>query len=840
MRWTISTHTWTWVTIPLAIACLLLGLSLTQSIDQSRTESDRLGVSLRRVEDIVAQLERWKAADGAPEVRAQLERTLRLHRKVDQTIPAELIERTIASLETPPLPPDLQRGWLRQSGDLHRRTVLALSGPIDKWISAALLSMVGCMACIVLLLLQRVHRHQIQDSQINLDRVRESETRFREQFQHAAEGLFQADATGGIVAANDSLLKMLGYESLQELRSAGAPECGVLIQELLRARSLTNREIKLPLRNGPATLLLSGRAVDGSAGLIRCEAAVVDITEQRQLKEQAQAYRKQLEKTIRSLEEQSEQLVEQSLEIAAARDLAMESARRRSELLAAAVCEIQTPLRNILSISKRLVERPPDPAGSEHLTRASQSVLAALDGILDFAQVEIGRIEFAAEPFSLEEVIESVVEQWAGKADQKGLEMPCRLGRDVPGLLCGDAGRLRQVLSNLVGNAVRSTDSGEVALQIHRVSQTDQSVILRFEIEDNGPGVSSPSSALDDLAMATASHLVTRMEGQIGADREPAQGSLVWFVLPFARVAARPRAEPSLESLPGKRVLIVEDTASVRGALAEALGSWGMRTVTAETREQALQALGEAGRPFDYAVIDYDLPATSGLDLVEYLLESHPGSRSKAILLIPYSLRHWRHEPVLEGLHAILSKPVLPWNLRQALVAGAPREASEDLAALQQHFARSTTFSPLPAAISDARQTPTSEDHAVNAAQRAQAAPRVLIVDDNSANRKVALRLMQKMALEAKAVTNAEQAIEACRQHQYSIILMDCEMPGVDGIEATRVIRGLPMPAQPVIIAMTANAMPGDRERCLRAGMNDYLSKPVTLEQLRAAINRWT
>jgi CheY-like chemotaxis protein len=314
------------------------------------------------------------------------------------------------------------------------------------------------------------------------------------------------------------------------------------------------------------------------------------------------------------------------------------------------------------------------------------------------------------------------------------------------------------------------------------------------------------------------------MGGQIGIESEPGQGSLVWFQVRMGKQQGSETWRLESGPLRGKQVLVVDDVASCRGVLAGMLAGWGMEVSTADDPSSALEMLqvgAEAGSPFEFALIDYDMPGLGGLGLAEAILDDPATAGTQLVLMVPHSHRGWQDEPVLFGIEAVISKPVRELQLLEVLVSCTESARRADLARLKRRLIKSEPDQSEPTAPENPR-------------------PSVLIVEDNSVNQRVTVRLVEKMGCRPEVVANGEEALVALSRRRYDVILMDCQMPVMDGFETTAAIRQIEQggPATP-IIAMTANAMQGDRENCLNAGMDDYLSKPVSYEDLRATVTKW-
>ncbi len=700
----------------------------------------------------------------------------------------------------------------------------------------------------------------IDDQKRSREVIKRSEQRYRSLVAASAQIVWLTDAECRVksdlpewrAATGQSYEEIIDYGWLSAIHPEDQERCTELWRFALETKTPYESEHRLMMADESVRHFSTrGVPVLEPDGRIReWIGTSTDITERQQAEEVLRRAHDELEARVRERTAQltetnqilHEQVIERKrieAELAEARDDALRSAKLKSQFLANMSHEIRTPMNGVIGMTSLLMDTPCNEEQREYVEtiRASgDSLLSIINDILDFSKIEAGKLDFEQLDFDLQSTVESVVELLAEKAQAKGLDLACHVLEDVPRRLRGDPGRLRQVLVNLVGNAVKFTPKGRVLVHVAKLQETTSDTQICFQVSDTGIGLGEdatkelfqPFVQADGsmsrkfggtgLGLAISKQLVELMGGQIGVESAPEQGSTFWFTVKLPKqptlLAEDDLPADARERFSDVRALLVGAEGTC-GVLQEQLISWGMQTSVLTNGAEALAALRTGladAQPFGFVLVDANLSDMDGPTLARAIKSDPKLAALRIVLLLAPGQR--TSAPDDANAHASLNKPVKRAQLRD--------------------FFESALKSP-----KAVRKAPQKAAVAARASKRGRI--HVLIAEDNQVNQKVIIRQLQKIGYQADAVANGIEALEASGKVAYDVILMDCQMPEMDGFTATREIRhreigtGMHTP----IVALTANALEGDREKCLDSGMDDYMSKPVKIEALQAMLEQW-
>ncbi len=699
--------------------------------------------------------------------------------------------------------------------------------------------------------------------------LRSTKDLFERLIESSIDPIVLCDGTGHILKANKAFLAMVGHaeeavlgKAMHELSviKKGTYELtsgdriiinedfmegsANMVSRLLETGEIRNRNSYLSRKDGRLVPILENIIlVRDDAGTPSHSFAIIrDISREHLNEKNLVTAKEEAERNAAKLDEFALEMEFKNIELDKALETARNATQAKTDFLANMSHEIRTPMNGILGIAELLQETELSPQQKRYadiIKNSAATLLDIVNDILDISKIEAGRVDLEKIDFNLRTVCDELNDTIAHRAQEKGLEYTCIIHHDVPALLRGDPGRLRQILMNLIGNAIKFTAEGEVTVAVRLIEESDTSARVRFEVVDTGPGI--PADQIDrlfekftqrdssttrkyggtGLGLAISKKLTEMMGGAIGVESDEGRGATFWFTCPFEKRALDPQHDhPYPVDLRKERILIVDDSATNRTVLQEQLQGWSCRFESADSGKAALEQLQQGssrGDPFSAAIVDMQMPDMNGLTLGRSIKKDAAISATKLILMTSMGQAGDALQAEQSGFSAYISKPVkqsVLYDCICTLIGKKPAAEEKD---------KSTLI--------------TRHSLAENRRDRV----RLLLVEDNETNLIVAQEVLQKLGYRADTAENGREAVAALEKTDYDLVLMDVQMPVMDGFEATRSIRDRSsnvLNHDVPIIAMTAHTMKGDRERCLDAGMTGYVSKPIKKPELAETIER--
>ncbi len=676
-----------------------------------------------------------------------------------------------------------------------------------------------------------------------LHQIIHSEKRYRDVFENSPSGMFQSTPGGELLTANPAMARIFGYESAQDMMNSrpdvkevfwvDGSQREALLEFLLVYGDISAYETRCYKTDGSIIYVnLHVKGIKDNVGQIEyLEGNLEDITA-----------RKLAEEALKRLNTELEERVnERTCELAAARDEAEAATRAKSEFLANMSHEIRTPMNGVLGLTHLALKTQLNPKQTDYLSKIenqARNLLEIINDILDYSKIESGKLTIENTTFNLEELISNILNLVGQQAEDKGLELNLYVDQEIPHYLEGDPLRLQQVLLNLTHNAIKFTEKGEVTLYVKSLGETwnekERSLQLQFIIQDTGIGLTEEQQSKlfqsftqadssitrkyggTGLGLAISRRLVELMGGEIALKSNYGQGSTFYFTISLqVQEEKQNQYAIPLSQLKGLRVMIVDDNETSREILQSYLVTFGFQVVMAATGFEALRIIEEqADQPFQLLLIDWKMPGMDGVETIDRIRTLWGDVALTSIIMVSaYDLDEIRHITNNLDIGGYMTKPVSPSQLLDKIMSVFGTQAEH--------------WNLAPQEISDCPALPNLNGH------------RILLVEDNPINQQVAEEIISESGMIVTITENGSEALQTLATEVFDLILMDLQMPVMDGFEATRAIRNQERFKLLPIIAMTAHAMSGDRERCLKAGMNDHISKPIDPDELLMVLAKW-
>ena len=757
------------------------------------------------------------------------------------------------------------RRWSADPKQLPQNTQF-LNRPSTLWndyrnaVIAAGAAILILLALLIALLIANHRRKQVEAT------LRESDERLIRAQEYAHVGVWDWDLKTGTFYWSPEAARLLGLSSEATVTDAGwrqrvvaedQAQIDARVAEAIEHGEPSEVEFRVRLNSGETRWLLAkGKAQYDTAGQpARILGINLDISERKRAEQALLDYRQHLERMV---EQRTSELVE-------ARDQAEAAARVKSDFLANMSHEIRTPMNGIIGMTHLLLRTPLTPMQlnqTQKIQSSSQHLLGIINDILDFSKIEANKISLERVEFDLEQVLRNALDLSVEKAAAKGLELVLLLSPEVPIRLVGDPLRLGQILINFANNALKFTEHGTITIRVLLQSEQADTVMLRFEVEDTGIGMTQEQQARlfqsfqqadtsttrnyggTGLGLAISKRLARLMGGDVGVQSALGQGSIFWFTAQLRQSSGQPERAWFPAELGGLRMLVVDDNEAARQAIAGMLAAMDFAVEAAESGPVALAKLEQAtqlGQDYDLVFLDWKMPEMDGLAVVR-AIEHLPLRRPPMLLMVTASSR----EALLEAaagleLGAVLEKPVTPSNLLDTIMRLLCPSVAAARSAVQSGdgASRDAESGAVGSRTVQSGTVESAHQLAKSAGDAALHGFKALLVEDNEVNQEVGQALLQEFGLEVDLAADGAVALDLVQRRPYDVVLMDMQMPIMDGIEATRKIRRLPGFDRLPIIAMTANAMAQDRQRCLDAGMNDHVAKPIDPNVLLKTLVFW-